>query len=289
MSAVLDELFTGRMVEQFNHADTATFLDGITDNSDKVKYNVIHLVEIGQSPDVLINNNVYPIPTQALDDADIAISLAKFQTLRTVVTEDELYAMTYDKVDSVKKRHQITIKESRQDLSAYNIAPTSNTPETPVIAASGPDDGTGRLRMVRNDIITLHTKFNELKVPKKDRRLVLSNVHVGDLLIEDSSFSASYTNHKEGLIANLYGFDIYQYGNNPLFTALGTKKAFNALQDPTDRECSFAFLKERIWKATGDTIMYYDEPTPAYQEHAMNFRHYYVALPEKLEALGAIY
>ena len=38
---------------------------------------MIHLVEVGVDPDVLINNKTYPIDVQALEDKDIAIKLDK--------------------------------------------------------------------------------------------------------------------------------------------------------------------------------------------------------------------
>ena len=62
---------------------------------------------MGVDPDVLINNTTYPIPLQALEDKDIAISLDKFQTKVTPVTDDELYAISvqYDKMSRVKESH----------------------------------------------------------------------------------------------------------------------------------------------------------------------------------------
>ena len=57
-----------------------------TDNP--VNNDVIHLVEVGVDPDVLINNKTYPIDVQALEDKDIAIKLDKFQTKATTITDD---------------------------------------------------------------------------------------------------------------------------------------------------------------------------------------------------------
>ena len=36
-----------------------------------VNNDVIHLVDVGVDPDVLVNNTTYPIDLQALDDADL--------------------------------------------------------------------------------------------------------------------------------------------------------------------------------------------------------------------------
>ncbi len=59
---------------------TASFLDGIPDYSAKVNNEIIHLVDVGGDPDVLVNNTTYPIPVQDLVEGDIPIGLDKFQT-----------------------------------------------------------------------------------------------------------------------------------------------------------------------------------------------------------------
>ena len=117
-AGVYVEVWTGELVKHFSHAETATWLDGVPDYSRYVGNNVIHLVDVGADPDVLINNTTYPIPIQELPDGDIAITLDKFQTKVTPITDDELYALSYDKIASVKERHGNSISESKFDKAA---------------------------------------------------------------------------------------------------------------------------------------------------------------------------
>ena len=79
-AGVLKEIWTGEMVKALREFLAGSWLDGIPDNSSLVNNDVIHLVDVGVDPDVLVNNSTYPIPTQALSDADIAVQLDKFQT-----------------------------------------------------------------------------------------------------------------------------------------------------------------------------------------------------------------
>ena len=46
-----------------------------------------------------------------------------------------------------------------------------------------------------------------------------------------------------------------------------------------------------MFRAQGTTKMYYSEAAtnPTAQESLVNFRHYYIVLPKKQEAIGAIY
>jgi hypothetical protein len=70
---VLKEIWTGELVKSLREFLAGTWLDGIPDSSSIVDNDVIHLVEVGVDPDVLVNNTTYPIPLQALDDKDIEL------------------------------------------------------------------------------------------------------------------------------------------------------------------------------------------------------------------------
>jgi hypothetical protein len=78
--------------------------------------------------------------------------------------------------------------------------------------------------------------------------------------------------------------------NNPRFTVNGVKKAFDSSPGEGEYKASVAFYVDRMFKASGSTKMYYTEAvnSPTMQESTMNFRHYYVVLPKKQEAIGAI-
>lgn len=109
-AGVCKEIWTGELVKSLRGFVAGTWLDGIPDNSSIVDNDVIHLVDVGVDPEVLVNNTTYPIPLQALDDKDIAVKLDKFQTKVTPITDDELYAISYDKIARVKESHSNAIK-----------------------------------------------------------------------------------------------------------------------------------------------------------------------------------
>ena len=131
-AGVLKEIWTGEMVKALREFLVGSWLDGIPDNSSLVDNDVIHLVDVGVDPDVLVNNTTYPIPLQNLNDADITISLDKFQTKVTPVTDDELYAISYDKISRVKESHSNAINDSKFAKAAHALCATSHTAKTPV-------------------------------------------------------------------------------------------------------------------------------------------------------------
>lgn len=281
-AGVLKEIWTGELVKGMRSGLEGTWLDGIPDSSSLVNNDVIHLVEVGVDPDVLINNTTYPIPMQALDDKDLTISLDKFQTKVTPITDDELYALSFDKMARVKESHSNALNDSKFTKAAHALCANKHTKTTPVLVTTGERDGeTGRLRLIPTDLVRAKAALDKLKVPTDKRRLVLCPDHVNDLLMVDQKFKEQYNlNQTEGKIVRLYGFDIFEYGNTPLYTVAGEKKALGSTPEDGEFQCSFAFYIQRVFKATGSTTMYYSEAStdPEYQRNKINFRHYFICM-----------
>lgn len=288
---VFTEIWTGELVKQLRGGLTASWLDGVSDYSAAVNNEVVHLVDVGGDPDVLINNTTYPIPAQELEDGDIALGLDKFQTKKTVVSDDTLFAISYDKIGSVIERHGDAITIGKFKKAAHAVAPQSDTDTTPVIPTSGEAGTDGRKKLVRADIIALKRRLDAQGYPAVGRRLVLCSDHVNDLLEEDQKFRDQYYNYTSGKIANMYGFEVYEFENCPFYTKEGTKVPYKNTPTGTDHQASFCFYTKRLFRAQGSTKMYYKDAVtnPDNQANEVNFRHYYVVLPKKNEAIGAIY
>ncbi len=296
MAGVYREVWTKAVKANLSTAENASFLEGIEDFSQYVKdvgneSQVIHITYMGVEPDVLINNTTYPIPDQVLEGEDVPMPLDKYQTKRTPVSDDELYALSYDKIGAVKRRHAKAIIKYRNKKAIHSIAPGNNTVKMPVLVTTGKDDGTGRKRLTLNDIVNLKQKLDDLEVPEQGRRLVLCTDHVNDLLLLDQAFKQQYYNYTDGKIANMFGFEIYSYVAMPYFNpATKTKLSFGAVPNATDRKASVFFSMERVVKANGWVKMYYSEAKqdPATQANHINFRHYFIVMPILEEARGAI-
>lgn len=293
MEGVLTEVWTGELIKALRAGDKATFLDGLPDYSQYAENDVIHMVDVGGDPEVLVNNTTYPIAIQQITDTDAVFSLDKFQTKPTSITDDELYALSYDKMSSVKERHAQALLVKKYAKAIHALAPDSNAAKTPVLKTTGDVEGgvaTGRRMLQRSDIIALKKRFDVMQVPAEDRRLVLCPDHVNDLLMQDQKFAEQYYNYTTGKIANLYGFQVYEFVNNPVYKTAGTKVAFGTAAGANEFQASVAFYGKMTFKATGSTKMYYSEAQtdPQNQRSLVNFRHYFIVLPKKKEAIAAI-
>lgn len=284
------EIWTGETIKAFrNSLESIGWLSKIRSfDSQVAKNNTINFVDLGGDPTVLVNNTTYPLGVETLDDANKAIGLDKYQTKATKVTDDEARGLSYDKIGSVIERHRESVDETKIARALHALAPSSNGTKTPVILTSGSVYGT-RKRITVDDIIALKELYDKMKVPVQGRVLVLCPEHVNDLLVQDKTFAQRYNNTTTGKIADMYGFEIHEYVDAPIYnTSTKTKKNFGAAPAATDGNASVAFYAPRMMKATGETKAYIDEPDTQNQEWRYNLRHYFICLPLKNEAIGAI-
>ncbi len=291
-AGVLTEVWTGELIKSLRAFLDASWLVGVPDQSSIVNNDVIHMVDVGADPAVLVNNKTYPIDIQELEDGDKTFSLDKFQTKVVPVTDDELYARSYDKMARVKESCANALNDTKYAKAAHALCPNENTDTTPVITTTGSvDAATGRKKMVVDDIVALKRKLDKLGVPPTQRRLVLCPDHVNDLLETEQVFKEQYNiDRNDGKVGKLYGFDIYEFGNNPTYSTDGKKNALGATPKTGEFQCSFAFYVPRVFKATGSTKMYYSaaETDPQQQRSLISYRHYFICLPKKEDAGGAI-
>lgn len=288
-AGLYSEIWTGETIKAFrNSLESLGWLSKIRSfDSQVAKNNTINFVDLGGDPAVLVNNTSYPIGVETLADANKAITLDKYQTKATKVTDDEARGLSYDKIGSVIERHRDVVDETKYARALHALAPDSHAAKHPVLTTTGEAVG-NRLRLTVADVINLKSSYDALKVPVPGRVLVLCPEHVNDLLLQDTTFATRYNNTKDGKIANMYGFEIYEFVDAPKYDNTGKKKAFNATAADTDRNASVSFYAPRMMKATGETKAYLDEPDTQNQEWRYNVRHYFICLPLKNEAIGAL-
>lgn len=290
--AVQTEVWTGEILKHFRHDNQ--FLGRIGNQDEKVKYNAIHLADLGADPEVLINNTTYPIAVSGRIDEDVVISLDKVETTNTKITHDELHALPYDKVGSVVTQHRETLQEGAAKKSAHSLCPQSDSAETPIVYTTGASNGAtnARKRLTMADIIAAKGKCDDLSIPEQGRELVLCNEHVQDLLLTNQLFKEQYHNIISGKLNNLYGFVISQFVSNPKFSSTnGEKKAYGAAANPaSDLPTSFFYYNKRATQAKGTVEMFYRDAKidPENRQTVVGFKIYHLCLPKKTTGFGAI-
>lgn len=251
---------------------------------------VINLAYWGVSPDVLVNNNSYPIEIQALNGDIVVVTVNKYQTKATPITDDELFGLAYDKIRLVQQSHLDKISLEKNERALHSVAPMTNTNNTPVVLTTG-DIKEGR-RMLRFDDILSFRKLLRIQKYPKGGRLVLCNDHIHDLLAQDEKFKDQYQNSADGTIYKRWGFEIFETIENPFYnTSTKTKTSFGAVPvDGRDFEATVYFNPLAVVQAQGFTKVYASksENDPLNQRNLINYRHYDIVTPYKQEGIGAI-
>lgn len=288
------EAWSARVIALLTVLSVAPWLDGIPELDTEVievgsgaasEANVIHLPVENFKPEVLINNSSYPIALQAFTDTEATIQLDKYQTKVTTLSDDQIIGASYSRIDSATRGHVTQINSVKYKKAIHAIAPTQNTTATPVVQLSTWSFD------VYKAIVALKNQFDLNEVPADGRRLVLCSNHYNALLRDRERFGNLLMNMNSGQAAPIIaGFEIYTYVGTPTYSSGGVKKAYGAVPQSGDVPASVAFWKENIAKKTGMTKQYFAkaEDDPENQTNKLNYRHYFIAVPAKNEAIGAI-
>ncbi len=296
MAQVYTQVWTGEVIKAFQVGLKDTFLDGVRNYSQYVtgdnEAQVIHSVFFGVQPEVLINNTTYPMAIQELNGEDIPIALDKYQTTATPITDDELFALSYDKIKTVKEAHAEALVQNRLRKAIHAFGPPNHTVQHPVLLTTG-ELVNGRRRMIWADIISIRSAYARAGIEIDGLRIVLCPDHVNDLLVEEKGlFGKSYANFQGGIITNQLGLEFREFHNNPFYTvSTKTKLSLGAAIDlGVHSQASVVFPVRKVGQATGLTKMYFSEAKndPLYQRNLVNFRNYFIALPLVTDGFCAI-
>lgn len=283
------EIWEGRVRQTLENGAVADFLDGVQELDGDVQQmgekNLIHIPTTQFSPEVLINNNTYPLAVQEYDDDEVVISLDKYQTRPTKVNDDQIIGANYDKIDAVTKAQTNNINSKKYKKALHSIAPTQDDPAKGniVLAIAGTE-------CAYEDLVALKEKADDAGWPEEGRRLVLCNKHYNALLKDRKNFGDQLVNYRSGQVSPVIaGFEIKKYIASPHYNGK-TKKAFGEVPTRGDKPASVCFVVENARKKTGLTKQYFSEASAdtANQASFLNYRHYFIALPVDKRYVAAL-
>lgn len=280
------EIWLPEIMEGFYGDDT--FLTEARDMSAFVENDIINLAEAGVNPKVLINNTTYPIAVAQRADAHISLELDTYDTENTLVRNVEQAELSYDKRASLMYGHRQSLKMSFMQKAIHAYAPSTDSEFTPIITATGANNGTGVKRLSFEDILTLENRFDDAEIDSEGRILVLSTQHKSDLKKEDLKLYKEIFKGGDGF----GGFKFYSLAKKrmPVFNrTTGTKTVFGAAAAGTDTICSVAFHKDEVMRADGTVDMFEDLKNPKERGDILGFQKRGLAMPIRGKGIGAVY
>jgi len=281
-AGIQKEIWTDILME--GYYPPGDFLSWSRDMSELVEFNTLNLAEAGVDPNLLIDNNIYPINSTQRTDLPKTIVLRTLDTDSTIVRNLEEMEASYNKMESVVRGHRNVLRKGSIQLAAHSWAPTQDSPFTPVLAATGALVN-GRRLLTFEDILALRAKFVALDVDIASLAIMLNPLHEADLLAQDMKM------YKEMLASGkLWGITIFTNSQTPRWNAqTGIKVPFQAAPQPTDTPASVIWSRDEVMRADGDVDVFAKYKDPDQKGDVINFQKRFVALPFREKMLGAIY
>lgn len=286
MAGLNKEIWVAEIMEKFY--PNWSFLKEARNMDEFVEYNTINLAEAGVDPDVLVNNDSYPIAFAARADVPLTLSLDTYDTENTVVRNVEEIESAYNKMQSVLSGHKNALLNFFSRKAAHAYSPASDSANTPVLATTGAANG-GFKRMKLEDIIALSAKFDALDAPEGSRVLVLNPSHLHDLMTQELDLFKGFVQNSQGF--ELFGFKVYKFSKTPLYNkTTGEKKAFGAVAAPsTDTISSFAFVNSEVMRAQGTVDMFPRIKDPEERGDIIGFQMRALAMPMRNKYIASVY
>ncbi|MXV37680.1 hypothetical protein GO491_03145 [Flavobacteriaceae bacterium Ap0902] len=288
MAKNFPEIWLDRVIQNLVQGDAPDFLDGVNELDGNVievgDKNLLHIPTTSFSPDVLINNSTYPLAIQEYTDDEVVISLDKYQTKATKVTDDQVIGAAYDKIDATTKSHTNKINATKYRKAIHSLAPDKAKDSNIVLELKGDE-------CTYDDLVALKEKCDDAGWPEDGRRLVLCSKHWNALLKDRKNFGDQLVNYKKGEVAPfIAGFEIKKYNFTPVYKTDKTKKAYGEVADTSDKSASVVFVLENTGKKTGLTKQYFSEAAnnPETQANLLNYRHYFIATAVEDKWRGAL-
>lgn len=263
------------------------FLSAVRDLSSLVDNHAINLAEVGADPDVLVNNNVWPIPYTVAADTPLQILLKTYDTTSTVVRNAIAIEQAYDQRAIYVRKHQAALLKKHGIDAAFMYGPSiADGAKNNIITNLGGADS------VIDAVIDMQRQFNNFDSPG-DRVVVFSPDHMANIAKEDKKLYKAIMAEPGNVF---YGFKVYTYSKLPIYITaanapggVDTKAAYGAAFDAAiHKQSSLFFLGDEVMKALGTFEFFSILKHPDYKGDIFNYQMRGIGVPMRNKHLGAI-
>ena len=245
---------------QENPIPDNSFVAASTDKSEYVENNKLHLAEAGIEPSVHENyftGSETDLPLATITDIPNEVVLNTYSTDRTRHRDLQEVELQYNKRASITQRHKNALAKNLGVRAAFAWAPAATNAFNKVLVV-----GAGSFI---DKIIEMQAFYNSLDM-YDNLNICLTAEHMAIIKKEDKVLYKEILNTKE-----MYGFKIYRYNQNALYTAANAKKPFGTVKAEDDKVCSFTWCTDETFRCFGDTEMYETIRSAASQADEISF------------------
>lgn len=259
LMALQTQVWTSEIIE--NPVPDHSFINQSVDLSEWVEHNKINLVEAGVEPAVYedyFNGNENPLPLANIQDIPHEVVLKTYSTEQTRHRSLQEIELQYKKKESVIKRHKTALEKNMGVRAAFAWTPAVSNAFNKLLTLGDTDS-------VIDAVIDIQAFMAEHDITD-ELNVCFTPQHMARIKKEDKKLYKEVLNEKV-----MYGFNVFQYSKNPLFTSTGTKKAMGAVQEAGDKRASFFWSSNEAFRCFGDVEMYANLRDSAYQADTVSF------------------
>jgi hypothetical protein len=265
---------------QENFYPDNSFASKSVDDSAFVDNKTVHVPNAGAPSKVEVNRETKPATVSQRTDNELTYDIDELTTDPVYIPNVDTVELSYDKRQSVlaNDRQQLQ-KEATQNL-LYKWMPTEVAKyiKTTGIAAAAHTSSaaTGnRLKITKEDVLSISTRMNEDDVPMSGRNLLLDPRMYNDLInnLTDKELPAflASANVQQGVMGSLYGFNVLMRSKVLRMTSAGALLKWDADGQATEVAAALAWQENCVSRAIGDVKMFSKMDDPSYYGDIYSF------------------
>lgn len=230
-----------------NPVPDTSFVSASVDMSEHVEHNKLHLAEAGIEPgvheDYFLNNDDGELPFATIQDIPNEVLLKTYSTEQTRHRDLQEIELQYNKKESVIKRHRISLGKNMGKRAAYIWSPSTENAFNKIMNLSETDS-------IIDALVDLEAFYADLDL-LENLNVCFNAQHMARIKKEDKKLYKEILNEKQ-----MYGFKVWRYSQNPIYTVDGEKKPFGSVKAATDKRSSFTWCSDEVFRCFGDVKMY---------------------------------
>lgn len=244
-----------------NPIPNTSFVMASTDMSEYVENNKLHLAEAGIEP--LVHENYFEgneddLPIAAITDIPNEVVLNTYSTERTRHRDLQECELQYNKRMSIIGRHRVALGKNIGVRAAFSWSPVANDTYNKISNLAANDS-------VIDALIDMEAFYNGLDM-YENLNVCLTPAHLARIKKEDKNL------YKDIMSTNtMYGFKVFRYTKNPLYTGAGVKKPFGSALQAGDKVASFTWCSDEVFRCFGDVEVYETLRSAATQADEISF------------------
>jgi len=228
-----------------NPVPNLSFVAASTDMSEYVENNKLHLAEAGIDPGVnedYFSGNEDPLPLASAADIPSEVVLKTYSTDQTRHRDLQEIELSYNRRESIITRHRNSLAKNLGKRAAFAWTPPASNANNSIL-----DLGSDSIL----DAIIDMRQFYSDNDKTENMNVCLSPAHMAKIRKEDKQLFKDIMDDR-----NMYGFNVFEYSQTPLFTSAGVKKPFGAVQEAGDTRSSFFWNSDEVFRCFGDVELY---------------------------------